>query len=80
MVICLAFHISIISLNQTENGWFIPGRGCGVSTKIKYRNYLPQDIDNEKHSCTFVAIPSGGNTEGMSVFAKECNLKLNHVI
>ena len=27
-----------------------------------------------------MAIPSGGNTEGMSVFAKECNLKLNHVI
>ena len=27
------------------NGWFITGRGCGVSTKIKYLTYIPEDLD-----------------------------------
>ena len=70
MKVSIIFHNNLFK-QQTENGWFIPGRGCGVSTKIKYRNYLPQDIDNEKHECTFVAIPSGDNTPGLFVFAKE---------
>ena len=34
------------------NGWFITGRGCGVSTKIKYLTYIPEDLD--QHECTFI--------------------------
>ena len=34
------------------NGLFITGRGCGGSTKIRYLNYVPEDLD--KHECTFI--------------------------
>ena len=37
---------------HVKNRYFITGRGCGISTKIKYLNYFPEQLDN--HDCSFV--------------------------
>ena len=42
-------HISF----QTKNGWFIPGEGCGIQTKIKYMNTVPKSFKG--YECTFIA-------------------------
>ena len=51
---CLLSEIFAGNLVKTPdgNGLFITGRGCGVSTKIKYLTYIPEDLD--QHECTFI--------------------------
>ena len=40
------------SLEIASYRYFITGRGCGISTKIKYLNYFPEQLDN--HECSFI--------------------------
>ena len=51
---CLLSEIFAGNLVKTPdgNGLFITGRGCGGSTKIRYLNYVPENLD--KHECTFI--------------------------
>ena len=51
---CLFSEIFAGNLVETPdgNGLFITGRGCGGSTKIRYLNYVPENLD--KHECTFI--------------------------
>ena len=51
---CLFSEIFAGNLVKTPNGngLFITGRGCGGSTKIRYLNYVPENLD--KHECTFI--------------------------
>ena len=41
-------------LIERPNGYFITGRGCGASTKIKYLNYIPMNLEN--FECTFIQL------------------------
>ena len=51
---CLFSEIFAGNLVETPdgNGLFITGRGCGGSTKIRYLNYVPENLD--KHECSFI--------------------------
>ena len=40
--------------NGDPNEYFITGRGCGVSSPIRYLNYIPDDLSN--HECTFISL------------------------
>ena len=58
---CLLVHLIILVLVQTiesveiverTNGYFITGRGCGVTNPIRYLNHLPKNI--EEYQCSFI--------------------------
>ena len=51
---CLINEVFMGELVKTPdgNGWFITGRGCGGSTKIRYLTYVPKDLD--KHECSLI--------------------------
>ena len=57
VVIIIFYLISFLLAGEliettVKNRYFITGRGCGISTKIKYLNYFPEQLDN--HGCSFV--------------------------
>ena len=57
VVIIIFYLISFLLAGEliettVKNRYFITGRGCGISTKIKYLNYFPEQLDN--HDCSFV--------------------------
>ena len=41
---------------ETSNGYFITGRGCGITNQLKYLKYMPDPEDLENHECTFVEL------------------------
>ena len=43
-------------VKTSNNGYFITGRGCGVTNKLKYLKYLPDPKDWENHGCTFIEL------------------------
>ena len=57
-IVIIIFHLITFVLagelikTPKKNRYFITGRGCGVSTKIKYLNYFPEQLDN--HECSFI--------------------------
>ena len=55
-----------------RDGYFITGRGCGSSTKIRYLDYIPKDLD--KHTCTFINLK---NSEPPSCDVDSCPNKPN---
>ena len=60
----MLLFISILFLIQTAavsadivkrpNGYFITGRGCGVTNPIRYLNSMPKDIKN--YECSFIRL------------------------
>ena len=42
---------------ETSNGYFITGRGCGITNQLKYLKQMPDPEDLENHECTFVELP-----------------------
>ena len=43
-------------VKTSDNGYFITGRGCGVTNKLKYLKYWPDPKDWENHGCTFIEL------------------------
>ena len=43
-------------VKTSDNGYFITGRGCGITNQLKYLKYMPDPEDLENHECTFVEI------------------------
>ena len=43
-------------LVPTSNGYFITGRGCGVTTQLKYLKYIPDNEDLENYACAFIEL------------------------
>ena len=43
-------------LVPTSNGYFITGRGCGVTTQLKYLKYIPDNKDLENYACAFIEL------------------------
>ena len=39
---------------ERPNGYFITGRGCGVTNPIRYLNFIPEKI--EEHECSFIEL------------------------
>ena len=59
----LSFTLLVMSgqLINTPDGprQFITGRGCGVTTPIKYLNYIPENLDD--FECSFVHARENSN-------------------
>lgn len=57
-ILCLILSFTLLVMSgQLINtpagpGQFITGRGCGVTTPIKYLNYIPENLDD--FECSFV--------------------------
>ena len=47
-------RIAVVSADivKRPNGYFITGRGCGVTNPIRYLNSMPKDIEN--YGCSFI--------------------------
>ena len=39
------FEIRATELKQRDDFWYIPGKGCGISTELKYLSKIPENID-----------------------------------
>ena len=39
-------------LKKRENMWYITGKGCGISTELKYMDKIPENV--EKLSCVII--------------------------
>ena len=48
------FTFLVISetLKQRDGFWYITGRGCGITTPIKYLSEIPEDIEN--YGCSII--------------------------
>ena len=61
-------------LVKRDEGYYITGRGCGLSTPMKYLKEVPQNIDD--HQCSF--IPKKDTIaffcDGCEKGKKSCNL------
>ena len=42
------------NLIETSNGYFITGRGCGITNPIRYLNSMPKNI--EDYECSFIEL------------------------
>ena len=60
---------------ETSNGYFITGRGCGITNQLKYLKYMPDPDDLENHGCTFIELTdNNAPLEGKKLFLKTENL------
>ena len=41
-------------LVERPNGYFITGRGCGVTNPLRYLNFIPEKI--EEYECSFIEL------------------------
>ena len=41
-------------LVERPNGYFITGRGCGVTNPLRYLNFIPDKI--EEYECSFIEL------------------------
>ena len=74
----LSFTLLVMSgqlINTPDGlGQFITGRGCGVTTPIKYLNYIPENLD--KFECSFVHAQENLNPP---IKFKDCKTPNEHV-
>ena len=54
MSILFLIQTAVVSADivKRPNGYFITGRGCGVTNPIRYLNHLPKNI--EEYQCSFI--------------------------
>ena len=45
-------HLHTAKLIKRDEGYFITGRGCGLSTPMRYLKGIPQNL--EDHECSFI--------------------------
>ena len=54
-VFCTFFRKSLFctaKLIKRDEGYFITGKGCGLSTPLRYLKVIPQNLDD--HKCSFI--------------------------
>ena len=52
IILVLVQTIESVEIVERTNGYFITGRGCGVTNPIRYLNHLPKNI--EEYQCSFI--------------------------
>ena len=62
-------HLITAKLIKRDEGYFITGRGCGLSTPMRYLKIIPQNLDD--HKCSF--IPTKDNIGFCSGGIESCN-------
>ena len=70
LIIALILFVQLQSIKsqnliETSNGYFITGRGCGITNPIRYLNSIPKYLQN--HECSFIDLQKSVPSEEVRV-------------